>query len=162
LKMPDLSGLELQARLSRIAPMMPIVFLSGAGDISSSVQAMKAGALDFLEKPASKEALLNAVQGALSRGEAKRRESEKLHSLRGLFDRLSPREVQVFHLLVRGQLNKQIAFHLHTSERTIKAHRHNVMEKLGVRSLAEAASIAERLGLLDTLNRPGFAGDPNS
>jgi FixJ family two-component response regulator len=149
LNMPGLSGLELQDRLVRIAPLLPIVFLSGAGSVSTSVQAMKAGAQDFLEKPASREALLNAVQRALLRGNNLRLEKDKLDTLRALFDDFTPREMQVFKQVVRGRLNKLIAFDLHTSERTVKAHRHSIMEKLRVRSLAEAVSIAEKLGFLD-------------
>jgi FixJ family two-component response regulator len=149
LNMPGLSGLELQDRLSQVAPLLPIVFLTGAGSVSTSVQAMKAGAQDFLEKPASREALLNAVRRALSRGDNLRLEKERLDTLRALFDDFTQREMQVFKQVVRGRLNKQIAFDLNTSERTIKAHRHNIMEKLRVRSLAEAVSIAEKLGFLD-------------
>jgi FixJ family two-component response regulator len=149
LKMPGLSGLELQEKLSQVAPLLPVVFLSGAGSVSTTVQAMKAGAQDFLEKPAPREALLEAVRRAVSSGATQRLEKEKLDFLRGLFDALTPREVQVFKHFVRGRLNKQIAFDLNTSERTIKAHRHKIMEKLHARSLAEAISIAEKLGLLN-------------
>jgi FixJ family two-component response regulator len=149
LNMPGLSGLELQDRLSEVAPLLPIVFLSGAGSVSTSVQAMKAGAQDFLEKPASREVVLNAVRRALSRSHNLRLEKDKLDNLRALFDGFTPREMQVFKQVVRGRLNKQIAFDLHTSERTIKAHRHNIMEKLQVRSLAETVSIAQTLGFLE-------------
>jgi FixJ family two-component response regulator len=150
LKMPGISGLELQDRLSRVAPLLPVVFLSGEGSVSTSVQAMKAGAQDFLEKPASREALLTAVRRAVLRGDNLRLEKDRLDALRTLFDGLTPREIQVFKQVVRGRLNKQIAFDLNTSERTVKAHRHSIMGKLRVRSLAEAVSIAEKLGFLDT------------
>ncbi|UVC09596.1 response regulator transcription factor [Rhizobium sp. TH2] len=146
--MPGLSGLELQDRLLQLAPLMPIIFLSGAGSVSTSVRAMKAGADDFLEKPASSADLLAAVRRAVARGEAQRLEQDKLNLLQAVFKSLTPREVQVFKQMVRGRLNKQIAFDLATSERTIKAHRHKVMEKLHARSLAEAISIADKLGLL--------------
>ncbi len=147
LRMPGLSGLELQSRLKDMAPILPIVFLTGHGDVGSTVRAMKGGADDFLEKTASSNSLLEAVKQALHRCEARRLEQDRLHALRRLVDSLTPREAQVFSLIVHGKRNKQIAYHLGTSERTVKAHRHNVMEKLGVRSLAEAVSMAERLGL---------------
>ncbi|NRP75356.1 Response regulator protein TmoT [Ensifer psoraleae] len=149
LGLPGLSGLELQERLAEKAPLVPIVFLTGQGDIKASVRAMKAGAEDFLEKPASREALLEAVERALRRGETQRLEQDRKHALRARLGNLTPREREVFGLIVRGKLNKQIAHALGTSERTVKAHRHNVMEKLGARSLAETVSIAERLGLVD-------------
>ncbi|KRD56887.1 response regulator transcription factor [Ensifer sp. Root278] len=154
LQMPGLSGLELQDRLTEKAPLLPIVFLTGRGDIKASVRAMKAGAEDFLEKPASREALLGAVERALLRSEIRRAEHDRVHTLQARLDALTPREFDVFGLIVRGKLNKQIAYELGTSERTVKAHRHNVMEKLGVHSLAEAVSIAERLGLLDLTAKP--------
>ncbi|MBD9511023.1 response regulator transcription factor [Ensifer sp. ENS10] len=154
LQMPGLSGLELQDRLTEKAPLLPTVFLTGRGDIKASVRAMKAGAEDFLEKPASREALLGAVERALLRSEIRRAEHNRVHTLQARLDALTPREFDVFGLIVRGKLNKQIAYELGTSERTVKAHRHNVMEKLGVHSLAEAVSIAERLGLLDLTAKP--------
>ena len=154
LQMPGLSGLELQDRLTEKAPLLPIVFLTGRGDIKASVRAMKAGAEDFLEKPASREALLEAVERALLRSKIRRAELDRIHALHAHLETLTPREFEVFGLIVRGKLNKQIAYDLGTSERTVKAHRHNVMEKLGVHSLAEAVSIAERLGLLDPTAKP--------
>lgn len=154
LQMPGLSGLELQHRLTEKAPLLPIVFLTGRGDIKASVRAMKAGAEDFLEKPASREALLEAVERALLRSEIRRAEHDRVQALHARLGALTPREFDVFGLIVRGKLNKQIAYDLGTSERTVKAHRHNVMEKLGVHSLAEAVSIAERLGLLDPTAKP--------
>jgi FixJ family two-component response regulator len=147
LRMPGLSGLELQSRLAEMAPILPIVFLTGHGDVGSTVRAMKGGADDFLEKTASSNELLEAVKQALLRCDARRLEQDRLLALRTLVASLTPREVQVFSLIVHGKRNKQIAHDLSTSERTVKAHRHNVMEKLGVHSLAEAVSIAERLGL---------------
>jgi len=150
LQMPGLSGSELQDRLAEKAPLLPIIFLTGHGNIGASVRAMKAGAEDFLEKPASREALLEAVERALLAYEKRRMEHDRIHALQALVASLTPRESQVFGLIVRGKLNKQIAYELGTSERTVKAHRHNIMEKLGVRSLAEAVSIAERLGLVDS------------
>lgn len=154
LGLPGLSGLELQDRLAEKAPLLPIVFLTGQGDIRTSVRAMKAGAEDFLEKPAPKEALLEAVERALHRCETRRLEQDRIDGLRARLVNLTPREREVFGLIVRGKLNKQIAYALGTSERTVKAHRHNVMEKLGARSLAETVSIAERLGLVDATAGP--------
>ena len=152
LDMPGLSGLALQDRLAEEAPLLPIVFLTGHGDVRASVQAMKAGADDFLEKPATSESLLNAIAGALHRAASRRDELDRTHAARSRLASLTPREFEVLRLLVRGKLNKQIAYALGTSERTIKAHRHNLMEKIGARSLAETVSIAERLGLVDSVD----------
>jgi len=147
-RMDGLSGLELQERLSDRGVILPIVFLTGYGDIPSSVRAIKAGAEDFLSKPVSRETLLGAVTRALVRCEKARDAQIHLTALRALIETLTPRESEVFALVVRGRLNKQIAHQLGTSERTIKAHRHSIMEKLRVHSLAEAVSIAERVGML--------------
>jgi FixJ family two-component response regulator len=149
LDLPGLSGLELQDRLLEKAPLLPIVYLSGRGNIRASVLAMKAGAEDFLEKPASASVLLEAIDRALAQYERRRLEHERVDTLNALVAALTPREAEVFALVVRGHLNKQIAYTLGTSERTVKAHRHRVMEKLGARSLAEVVSIAERTGILD-------------
>ena len=149
LDLPGLSGLELQDRLVEKAPLLPIVYLSGRGNIRASVLAMKAGAEDFLEKPASASVLLEAIDRALAQYERRRLEHERADTLHALVAALTPREAEVFALVVRGHLNKQIAYTLGTSERTVKAHRHRVMEKLGARSLAEVVSIAERTGILD-------------
>ena len=148
IRMDGLGGLELQDRLSERGIILPIVFLTGYGDIPTSVRAIQAGAEDFLSKPVSKETLLAAVERALARYEEARELHVRLTSLRALVDTLTPRESEVFALVVRGTLNKQIAYQLGTSERTIKAHRHSIMDKLKVQSLAEAVSIAERLGML--------------
>ncbi len=147
LQMPGLNGLELQSHLAEKAPLLPIVFLTGQGNIEATVRAMKAGAEDFLEKPASGPALVAAIERALQRYEERRKEYDQAHALRALVGSLTPREYQVFALIVRGRRNKQIAYDLGTSERTVKAHRRSIMEKLGVNSLAEAVSIADRLQL---------------
>ena len=147
-RMPGLSGPELQARLAKTGNTLPIVFLTGHGDIRMSVRAIKAGAEDFLLKPVSRKTLIEAIQRALVRQEEARERNLRLGSLRALVATLTPRESEVFTLIVRGKLNKQIAHELGTSERTIKAHRHAVMQKLKVGSLAEAVSIAERIGIL--------------
>lgn len=149
LDMPGLSGLALQDRLAETAPLLPIVFLTGHGDIRASVQAMKAGADDFLEKPATGETLLDAIAHALRRAASRHDEFDRTQAERTRLESLTPREFEVLRLIVRGKLNKQIAHVLGTSERTVKAHRHNLMEKIGARSLAETVSIAGRLGLVD-------------
>lgn len=127
---------------------MPIIFLTGHGDIPASVRAIKAGAEDFLSKPVSKEILLGAIERAVVRCEKSRTDRQRLDGLRALVATLTPREHEVFILVVRGKLNKQIAYELGTAERTVKAHRHSIMQKLQVRSVAEAVSMAERLGVL--------------
>jgi RNA polymerase sigma factor (sigma-70 family) len=148
LHMNGLSGLELQQRLAQTGHSLPIVFLTGHGDLPSSVKAIKAGAEDFLSKPVSKQTLLDAVEQALARYREQQEQRDRIESLHVLLSQLTPREREVFSLVVRGKLNKQIAFTLGTSERTIKAHRHAVMEKLKVQSVAEAVSIAARIGML--------------
>jgi FixJ family two-component response regulator len=147
-KMPALGGLQLQEELAKQPRGWPIIFMTGDADIPSSVRAIKAGAEDFLTKPISRETLLEAIQHALVRHAARQRGQDQLDSLRALISTLTPRESEVFALMVRGRLNKQIAHLLGTSERTIKAHRHMVMGKLRAQSFAEVVSIAERVGLL--------------
>ena len=147
-RIPGLSGPELQGRLAELGSALPIVFLTGHGDISTSVQTIKAGAEDFLTKPVSKEKLFGAIERAIVRHQAARVRHIQINSLRSMVAKLTPREHEVFELVVRGKMNKQIAFELGTTERTIKAHRRKVMEKVGVQSLAELVSIAERLGIL--------------
>jgi FixJ family two-component response regulator len=149
-QIPDLSGPELQSRLIELGSILPIVFLTGHADIATTVQTIKAGAEDFLTKPVSSEQLIDAIERALARQEAARAHRRKVDSFRGLVASLTPRERQVFDLIVRGKINKQIAYELGTTERTVKAHRHQVMEKMQVHSVAELVSIAERLGLLDS------------
>jgi FixJ family two-component response regulator len=148
LQMSGVQGLELQEHLARIGNILPIIFLTAHGDIRGSVQAIKAGAEDFLPKPVSREALFECVDRALARNIEQRQQQDRLTAMRSLAARLTPREAEVFTLVVRGKLNKQIAHQLGTTVRTIKAHRQAVMEKLDVKSIAEAVSIAERLGML--------------
>jgi FixJ family two-component response regulator len=147
LQMPGLNGLELQEQLAAKAPMLPVVFLTGHGNIAASVHAIKAGAEDFLEKPASGADLLEAVNRALGRSAAERAAHDRAAVLHDTVASLTGREAQVFRLMVRGKRNKQIAYEIGTSERTVKAHRRNIMAKLDVRSFAEAVTIADRLGL---------------
>jgi RNA polymerase sigma factor (sigma-70 family) len=154
-RIPGLSGPELQNRLAELGSTLPIVFLTGYADTATTVRAIKAGAEDFLTKPVSSEQLLDAIERAIARHEAARSLRSRLDSFRSLLATLTPRERQVFELIVRGKINKQIAHQLGTTERTVKAHRHQVMEKMQVHSLAELVSIAERLGVLDSKNDAG-------
>ena len=148
IRMPGPSGLELQAALRDQGNSLPIVFLTGHGDIPASVRAMKAGAIDFLEKPVEREPLLRAVREALARdGEARARGS-RLQTLRARYDTLTPREREVFAGVVAGRLNKQIASDIGSAERTVKAHRAQVLAKMEVGSVAELARLATELGLV--------------
>jgi len=147
-RMPGVTGPQLQDRLAGMGYATPIVFLTGHGDLPTSVRAIKAGAEDFLAKPVAKDTLLAAIERALERYDEMHARSARLQALRDLAAALTPREREVFALVVRGKLNKQIAHELGTSERTIKAHRHSIMQKLKVHSVAELVSMAERLGML--------------
>lgn len=154
-QIPGLSGLQLQSQLAALGSTLPIVFVTGYADTATTVRAIKAGAEDFLTKPVSSEDLLDALDRALIRQQAEHIRRTKLGSLQLRLKSLTPREHQVFALIVRGKINKQIAHELGTAERTVKAHRHQVMEKMQVQSLAELVSAAERLGFLDPeANRP--------
>jgi FixJ family two-component response regulator len=147
-RIPGLTGPELQDRLTALGFELPVIFLTGHGDIATGVQAIKAGAEDFLTKPVRSEVLFSAIARALARHRSNLEQSARLKSMLDLVLALTPRERQVFDLVAQGRMNKQIAFQLGTTERTIKAHRHNIMEKLRVGSFAELVVIAERLGLL--------------
>jgi FixJ family two-component response regulator len=147
-KIPGLGGPELQARLHEAGSTLPVVFVSGYNDIKTVVQTIKAGAEDFLIKPVTSGILLAAIERAIARHDVSRKLQSELNLLRAHVATLTPRERQVFDLVIRGKINKQIAFALGTTERTIKAHRHMVMEKMNVRSVAELVLIAERLGHL--------------
>ena len=149
LNMPGIDGLELQARLAHAGNLLPIVFLTGSGDFESSVRAIKAGAEDFLAKPVRGEALFDAIGRALQRHDAARRERQDLQALTERMDSLTPREREVFHLVVLGLLNKQIAYQLGNTERTVKEQRRSVMEKMGAASLAELVLCAARLKVID-------------
>ena len=145
-RIPGMSGPELQRRLNELRSTLPIVFLTGHADTATTVQAIKAGAEDFLTKPIASEQLIEAINRAIARHDLARSERTRHDALSGLLAKLTPRERQVFDLIVRGKINKQIAYELGTTERTVKAHRHQVMEKMQVQSLAELVSISERLG----------------
>jgi len=147
-RIPDLSGPELQLRLSQLGSALPIVFLTGYADVPTTVRAIKAGAEDVLTKPVSSEQLLRVIAHALAHQEATRDVKRRIDTHRQLLATLTPRERQVFERVVHGKINKQIAQQLGATERTIKAHRHRVMEKMRVQSLAELVSIAERLGVM--------------
>ena len=154
IKMPGVSGPELQDRLKARGLSLPIIFLTGQADIPTTVRVIKAGADDLLTKPAAKDTLLQTIERALARVRMMRDKHEQLDVLRTLVSHLSPRERQVFDRVVRGKMNKEIARELGATERTIKAHRHHVMEKVQAKSLAELVMIAERLGILAGEDRP--------
>jgi RNA polymerase sigma factor (sigma-70 family) len=153
LQMAGLNGTQLQDQLSNLGCRLPVVFVSAYGDIPTTVKTIKAGAEDFLTKPVVKEKLLAAVERALTRHRATRERDHQISLLRLKFKQLTPREQEVFDLLVRGKPHKQIAYELGISDRTVKLHRHQLVQKLKVRSLAELAVIAERLGLLNGAQR---------
>jgi len=147
-QMAGCSGPQLQDRLAAMGKMPPIIFLTGHGDIPTTVRTIKAGAEDFLTKPVSKARLLETIERALAHGEAAREQDSRAAALQSLMARLTTREYDVFALLARGKPHKQIAYALGISERTVKFHRRNVLQKFGVRSLADLAGAADRLGLL--------------
>ncbi len=149
--MPGIDGLQLQQKLQAAPDGVPIIFITGHGDIPSSVAAMKAGAVDFFPKPFNDEDLLGAVREAIQRNAQERSKRAERDAVAGRFRELTPREREVMALVVRGMLNKQIAAVLGASEKTIKVHRGRVMEKMQVQSLADLVRAAEKIGL-----RPGF------
>jgi FixJ family two-component response regulator len=146
-RLPGPSGLDFQRELSEKNIVLPIVFLTGHGDIPMSVRAIKAGAVEFLTKPFREQDLLDAVQAALDRDRAGREEERLLAALRDRFDLLTPRERAVMGLVVTGRRNKQIAHEIAAGETTVKAHRTNLMRKMQASSLAELIAMAGRLGL---------------
>jgi FixJ family two-component response regulator len=157
-RIPGLSGPELQGRLSEFGLTLPIVFLTGYPDIPTTVRTIKAGAVDFLTKPVSSDQLLRAVERAVARHEVARSRKVELEMVRAHIARLTPREREVLEFIVRGQTNKQAANALGATERTIKAHRQRVMEKMQVQSLAELVSLAERVGVLGGASGNGSTG----
>ena len=147
LHMPGPSGLDLQQALLKMGHPLPMIFLTGHGDIPTSVQAVKQGAEDFLTKPVKKETLFAVIERALAREAQDRMRRSRQQEIRARFESLTPREREVLGHVVRGQMNKQIAGELQASERTIKAHRANIMAKLQVQSVAELVRLAQEAGL---------------
>lgn len=145
LRMPEVSGLDLQALLERAGSVLPVIFLSGHADVPTSVAAMKAGAVDFLTKPCDDAQLLAAIEGALERDARARAARDERDELAERFAGLTPREQEVCRLVAQGLLNKQAAYELGITERTIKVHRARVMQKLGVGSFADLVRLVERL-----------------
>lgn len=145
--MPGMDGLALQERLREIAPQLPVIFLTGRGDIAMSVRAMKAGAIDFLTKPVRRADLLRAVHAAVDRTERLRHDHERVLEARTRIDRLTPRELEVMRHVLAGQLNKVIANRLGTAEGTIKVHRARMMEKLGLESVPDLVRFASLAGI---------------
>jgi len=146
-RMPGLSGLDLQLELAKVGVQMPIIFVTGHGDIPMSVQAMKAGAVEFLAKPFRDQALLDAINQAIERDRVTRHQRAKSVELRRRYESLGPREREVFECVVSGMLNKQIADKLGTTERTIKFHRGQIMRKMEAKSVAELVRFAYGLGI---------------
>jgi FixJ family two-component response regulator len=146
-RMPGMSGLDLQNELANAEISLPIIFITGHGTVPMSVQAMKAGAVDFLQKPFDEQDLLNAVNQAIEQDRQTRLERDALREIQKRIESLTPREYEVFTLLVSGMLNKQVAYRLGTTERTIKAHRSRIMEKMEADSLADLVRHAEKMGV---------------
>jgi FixJ family two-component response regulator len=146
-RLPGMSGIELQRNLKSGGVDIPIIFITGHGDIPMSVEAMKAGAMDFLTKPFRGQELLDAIHNALERNRARLRDDARLADLRRRLDALTSREREVMQRVITGLLNKQIAAELGTSERTIKIHRASLMRKMGAESLPELVRMAEKTGV---------------
>lgn len=145
-RLPGISGLDFQVQLERVGNRMPIIFMTGFGDIPMSVRAMKAGAVDFLTKPFKEQDILDAVAAAMERDASRRRESAQNEAVTSLAGQLTPREREVMGAVVRGLMNKQIAYELGISEVTVKLHRGNVMRKMEARSVADLVRKAELIG----------------
>ncbi|MFC1489299.1 response regulator transcription factor [Thermodesulfobacteriota bacterium] len=144
-RMPGMSGIELQEQLTNSGLRMPIIFITGHGNIPMSVEAMKAGAVDFIEKPFDDQKLIDAINIAIQKDEKFRREQAEIKDIQKRADSLTPREHEVFSLVVSGMLNKQIAFDLGMSEKTVKVHRARVMQKMKAKSLADLVRMAEKV-----------------
>jgi FixJ family two-component response regulator len=147
LQLPDLSGLDLQKRMAAIDLEIPIVFLTGHGDIPASVQAMKAGAVEFLTKPVEEADLVRAIQEAIERDRRTRQQQAEIHDLRSRHDSLTAREREVMQQVISGLLNKQVAAEMNITEFTVKIHRGKVMRKMRADSLADLVRMAESLGI---------------
>ena len=146
-RLPGLSGLDFQAELAKVQIDIPIIFITGHGDISMSVQAMRAGAVEFLSKPFRDQDILDAIRTALDRDRKRRDHDKRTHTLRIRFGGLSPREREVMALVATGLMNKQTAAEIGIAEVTVKVHRHNIMKKLAAKSLPDLVRMADVLGL---------------
>jgi FixJ family two-component response regulator len=146
-RLPGLSGLDFQAELAKANTHMPIIFITGHGDVPMSVRAMKAGAIEFLTKPFRDQDLLDAVQLGLERDRIRREDASALSQLRARFESLTRREQEIMTLVTAGLMNKQIAGEIEVTEITVKVHRGNLMRKMGARSLADLVRMADTLGL---------------
>jgi FixJ family two-component response regulator len=147
IRLPGVSGLDFQVELAAANIHIPIIFITGHGDIPMTVRAMKAGAVEFLTKPFRDQDLLDAVQTALERDRTRRAQDKTVHELRNHYEALTPREQQVIRFVTAGLMNKQIAAELGVSEITVKVHRGSVMKKMGARSLADLVRMADALGI---------------
>ena len=156
-RLPGLNGLDLQTELAKAQIDIPIIFITGHGDVAMSVKAMKSGAVEFLTKPLREQDLLDAVRVALDRDRERQHRREAMYGLRRRFDSLRPREQEVMTLLVTGMMNKQVAAVLGISEVTVKVHRHNLMLRLEARAFTDLVRMADILGLSRTFkaNEPG-------
>jgi FixJ family two-component response regulator len=146
-RLPRLSGFDLQTELSRLGTKIPIIFITGHGDIPMSVKAMKAGAVDFITKPFRDQEMLDAVTAALERDTKRRKEDRADLDIRARFETLTPRERQIMALVTAGLMNKVVAARIGISEMTVKIHRGHVMRKMGAKSLADLVLVAENLGI---------------
>lgn len=146
-RLPGLSGLDLQSELNRADIQLPVVFMTGHGDIPMTVRAMKGGAVDFLAKPFRDQDMIDAVQAGLDRDKARRQSAGDASQLKSAYDSLTPREHEIMALVVDGLMNKQIAGRIGVSEVTVKFHRSNVMRKMGAKSVAELVRMTHALGL---------------
>ena len=152
-RLPDLDGIELHERLQAAGTAIPVVFMTGFGDIPTTVRAIKSGAVDFLPKPVSDETLLRAIDTALAEEARQRADRVEIQELTRRFELLTPRERDVFRLVLAGRLNKQIARELGISEKTVKVHRGRVMSKMGARRVAQLVQFAARMGYVGTSSR---------
>jgi RNA polymerase sigma factor (sigma-70 family) len=154
-RLPGLSGIDFQTELAKVQSDIPVIFITGHGDIPMSVKAMKAGAVEFLSKPFREQELLDAVRIALDRDRERRHRKVITHDLRNHFDSLSPREREVMTLVTAGMMNKQVAAELGIREVTVKVHRHNIMTKLHAKTFADVVRMADALGLPRTIKTNG-------
>jgi FixJ family two-component response regulator len=162
IRLPGLSGLDLQAELTRSKINIPIVFITGHGDIPMTVRAMKAGAFEFLTKPIREQELLDAVQAAVDRNRAERKDAKILADLRSRFATLSSRERDVIALVTSGKMNKQVAAEIGLSEVSVKVHRHNAMKKLGAKTLTDLVRMADAVGLNRTSGKEDAPAKPQT